>query len=199
MTDVQQAVPVAQIDRDFAAYWTVIAPQNAKKIRAGEWDHHEGVQAAARHRLTEPARKADRLGEGDIGEANHDCLAKRRPGEPMFILLGRDPDAWQIVQAWADRRLAAGGDPHHVALGLKTANAMRDYAADPANHPASAPDASAYPPIDPTHTREAELRSAIVRDLIAERRSYKEDSPTWRAFGFCIDIAEKALFAGSAQ
>jgi hypothetical protein len=107
-------------------------------------------------RLTEPARKADRLGEGDIGEANHDCLAKRRPGEPMFILLGRDPDAWRIVQVWADRRLAAGGDPHHVALGLKTANAMRDYAADPANHPASAPDASAYPPIDPTHTREAE-------------------------------------------
>jgi hypothetical protein len=63
----------------------------------------------------------------------------------MFILLGRDPDAWQIVRAWASRRLNAGGDPEHCLLGMKTANAMREYAADPANHPASAPDASAYP------------------------------------------------------
>ncbi|MBC3943341.1 hypothetical protein [Sphingomonas albertensis] len=52
--------------------------------------------------------------------------------------------------------------------------------------------ADAGKPIDATQTREAETRNAIVRDLIAERRSYKEDSPTWRAFGFCIDIAEKA-------
>jgi len=78
-------------------------------------------------------------------KGNHDCLAKRRPDEPMFILLGRDPDAWQIVRAWANRRLAAGGDPEHCMMGLRTANAMRDYAADPANRPASAPPADAYP------------------------------------------------------
>jgi len=96
---------------------------------------------------TQPATSQEGEDKG-----NHDCLAKRRPGEPMFILLGRDPDAWQIVQAWADRRLAAGGDPHHVALGLKTANAMRDYAADPANRPASAPAADVYPILAATPT-----------------------------------------------
>jgi hypothetical protein len=45
-----ELLPAAQADRDFAALWIVIAPQNAKIIRAGEWDHHPGVQAAARHR-----------------------------------------------------------------------------------------------------------------------------------------------------
>ena len=40
-----------------------------------------------------------------------------------------------------------------------------------------------------------DLRTAIVRDLIDERKRYNEDSPTWRAFGFCIDIAEKAELA----
>ncbi len=86
--------------------------------------------------------------EGVVDKGNHDCLAKRRPGEPMFILLGRDPDAWQIVRAWAARRLNAGGDPEHSLQGMKTANAMREYAADPSNRPASAPDASAYPRLE---------------------------------------------------
>ncbi len=75
---------------------------------------------------------------------NHDCLAKRRPDEPMFILLGRDPDAHNIVRQWAERRLAAGGAPEHCQMGLDTAARMKAYAADPSNAPASAPPASAY-------------------------------------------------------
>lgn len=81
-------------------------------------------------------------GEGELG--NHDCLAKRRPGEPMFILLGRDPDAHNVVRFWADRRLAAGGDPEHCRMGHDTADRMKAYASDPANAPASAPSASSY-------------------------------------------------------
>jgi len=78
---------------------------------------------------------------------NHDCLAKRRPGEPWFILLGRDPDAHNLTRAWGERRLAAGGDPEHCQMGLATAERMKAYAADPANRPASAPPAEAYPPL----------------------------------------------------
>jgi len=77
-------------------------------------------------------------------KANHDCLAKRRAGEPMFILLGRDPDAHNIVRLWAERRLAAGGDPEHCALAMDTARAMKAYAEDPANRPATAPAAADY-------------------------------------------------------
>ena len=88
-------------------------------------------------------------GEGSEDKANHDCLAKRRDGEPMFILLGRDPDAHNIVRFWAERRLAAGGDPEHCRMGLDTSERMKLYAADPANAPASAPPASAYPSSPP--------------------------------------------------
>lgn len=83
--------------------------------------------------------------EGD--EANHDCLAKRRPGEPMFITLGRDPDGAHMVRQWAERRLAAGGDPAHCQMAFDTAARMEVYAADPENRPASAPPADAYPPM----------------------------------------------------
>jgi hypothetical protein len=53
--------------------------------------------------------------------------------------------------------------------------------------------ALAATPTPPTLSED--LREAIVRDLSEERRRYKEESPTWRAFGFCIDIAEKAALA----
>ncbi|WP_133020338.1 hypothetical protein [Sphingomonas sp. PP-CE-1A-559] len=125
-----------------------------------------------------PCKSGEGAGED---KGNHDCLAKRRPGEPMFILLGRDPDAWQIVRAWAARRLNAGGDPEHSMQGMKTANAMREYAADPANRPASAPDASAYPRLDATQTREAELVAALsglelTEDGYSLRVSYDGDA-----------------------
>lgn len=34
------------------------------------------------------------------------CLAKRKPGEPIFVLLGRDPEAPDAIRAWAERRAA---------------------------------------------------------------------------------------------
>lgn len=110
--------------------------------------------------VSRPATSAASEGED---KANHDCLAKRRPGEPMFILLGRDPDAHTIVQLWADRRLAAGGDPDHCRMGYDTAERMAAYAKDPANKPASAPDAVDYPALasPPVSERERELEGAL--------------------------------------
>ncbi|PTQ64866.1 hypothetical protein C8J45_102222 [Sphingomonas sp. PP-CE-3G-477] len=135
-----------------------------------------------------PASLPCKSGEG-AGEdkGNHDCLAKRRPGEPMFILLGRDPDAWQIVRAWAARRLNAGGDPEHSLQGMKTANAMREYAADPANRPASAPDAGAYPRLDATQTREAGESDGLTR-RVAE--VVNEDGGCWTACSGCQESDE---------
>jgi hypothetical protein len=77
-------------------------------------------------------------------ERNWECLVNRRPDEPMFVVLGRDPDGAHIVHEWADRREAAGGDPEHVAQARAVARAMRDYAADPKNAPRTAPDPTAY-------------------------------------------------------
>jgi hypothetical protein len=84
-----------------------------------------------------------------LDQGNVDCLAKRRPGEPMFILLGRDPDAHIIVRLWAERRLAAGGDPEHCEQGLAIASLMEAYGTDPQNAPGSAPSRSAYPRLVP--------------------------------------------------
>jgi hypothetical protein len=69
-TELTPAAPepdgeVVETDREFAARWIVIAPQNAKLILSGEWDHHEGVQAAKRHRLSSTPPQS---GEGMAGE-----------------------------------------------------------------------------------------------------------------------------------
>lgn len=93
-------------------------------------------------------------------EGNHDCLAKRRPGEPMFITLGRDPDGHNMVRQWAERRLAAGGDHEHCQMALDTAARMQVYAANPANRPASAPSAEAYPPLPAAEVNVSALRHA---------------------------------------
>jgi|GEM_PF-3734469 len=100
--------------------------------------------------------------------ANHDCLAKRREGEPMFILLGRDPDAHNIVRMWAERRLKAGGDHGHCQQGLDTAERMKAYAADPENAPRTAPPAAAYPAQpQPTQQGGADRdEAAIGRDFL---------------------------------
>ena len=39
-----------------------------------------------------------------------DCYASAMPNEPMFILIGRDPDAPHLVRAWAHRRSARPGE-----------------------------------------------------------------------------------------
>jgi hypothetical protein len=39
-----------------------------------------------------------------------DCYAKAEPDEPMFVLLARDPAAPDLVESWANRRLAMIND-----------------------------------------------------------------------------------------
>lgn len=39
-----------------------------------------------------------------------DCYGNAEPDEPMFILLARDPAAPELVETWADRRLAMIND-----------------------------------------------------------------------------------------
>jgi hypothetical protein len=85
---------------------------------------------------------------GDVGEGNLDCILKRRPGEPMFVILGRDPDGWRMVQLWAERRADAGGDAEHCVAVMRAAAEMRRYAENPDNASESGPDRSAYPPMD---------------------------------------------------
>ncbi|MFL6728091.1 MAG: Lar family restriction alleviation protein [Sphingomicrobium sp.] len=88
-----------------------------------------------------------------LSPANHDCLAKAKPGEPMFIILGRDPDGANIVRLWAQRRSDAG-DPDHAGPVFAIADAMDDWRAK-GNLPESAPDAANYPPIGVERLREA--------------------------------------------
>jgi len=55
---------------------------------------------------------------------NFDCYANADPDEPMFILLGRDRDAPQLVQDWADQREHAGEDAAKVEEARDCADAM---------------------------------------------------------------------------
>lgn len=54
-----------------------------------------------------------------------DCYANADPDEPMFVLLGRDPFAPDLVDTWADLREAAGDDPRKVQEARQCAEAMR--------------------------------------------------------------------------
>lgn len=63
-----------------------------------------------------------------------DCYTNALPDEPMFILLGRDPDAPNLVEHWADGRQAdidAGNRPLSdaamVAEARECAQKMRDW------------------------------------------------------------------------
>lgn len=61
-----------------------------------------------------------------------DCYTNADPDEPMFVLLGRDRSAPELVEAWADRRearIVAGEAPESdrakVAEARDCAKAMR--------------------------------------------------------------------------
>ena len=49
--------------------------------------------------------------------------------EPMFVLLGRDKHASELVRAWASKREAAGEDPAKVREARDCANAMVEWRA----------------------------------------------------------------------
>lgn len=59
-----------------------------------------------------------------------DCYANAEPDEPMFVLLGRDKDAPDLVDEWARRRKRADEDPAKVREATECAAAMRRYRAN---------------------------------------------------------------------
>lgn len=76
-----------------------------------------------------------------LDEANLSCLMKRLPGEPMFIVLGRDPDGGFITRLWAQRRFDAG-DTEHANAVFPIADEMDAWAST--HKPESAPPREAY-------------------------------------------------------
>lgn len=54
-----------------------------------------------------------------------DCYTNAAPDEPMFVLLGRDKHAPQLVELWARQRSEENEDPAKVGEALKCAKAMR--------------------------------------------------------------------------
>ena len=56
-----------------------------------------------------------------------DCYANAKPDEPMFVLLGRDAQAPQLVEIWARVRAEDGEDPKKVEEALVCAKAMRKW------------------------------------------------------------------------
>jgi hypothetical protein len=54
----------------------------------------------------------------------YDCYENAHPDEPMFVLLGRDPDAPILVRLWAAKRKAAGELPEKVDEANRCADAM---------------------------------------------------------------------------
>jgi hypothetical protein len=56
-----------------------------------------------------------------------DCYANAENDEPMFVLLGRDGHAPQLVELWAGQRADEGEDPAKVEEALKCAKAMRKW------------------------------------------------------------------------
>lgn len=64
-----------------------------------------------------------------------DCYANAHPDEPMFILLGRDPLAPELVERWADLRAARRGPSPKVEEARACARAMREWGADNTRSP----------------------------------------------------------------
>lgn len=75
------------------------------------------------------------------GPSNLLTMGKALPGEPAFIILGRDPDGAFIVKQWAERREAAG-DPEHAQSAYPIAQAMEAWAKE--HRAQTAPPASRY-------------------------------------------------------
>lgn len=59
-----------------------------------------------------------------------DCYQNAHPDEPMFVLLGRDPNAGMLVRMWASLRESIGEDPAKVAEARKCAMDLDQWARD---------------------------------------------------------------------
>lgn len=58
---------------------------------------------------------------------SYDCYGQADLDEPMFVLLGRDPDAPDLVRRWASARESRGEAPAKVASARAIAAAMDTY------------------------------------------------------------------------
>ncbi len=56
-----------------------------------------------------------------------DCYAAANPDEPIFVLLGRDKHAPDLIRRWAHERSRAGENPLKVQEALNCAEAMDNY------------------------------------------------------------------------
>lgn len=65
----------------------------------------------------------------------YDAYRKAHPDEPMFTLLGRDPDAPMLVRLWASIRARSGEVPEKVTEALHCANDMEAWRDRPAGIP----------------------------------------------------------------
>lgn len=142
-----------------AGDWAVIRPECAKTMICM-------VRARKEH---DPLFDAPQPGASKLTQANRDCIAKALPGEPMFVILGRDPDGATMVRLWAQRRKDAG-DAAHADPVFAIADDMDAWRA--AGHrPESAPPADAYAPApQPGGAETKELRAVFeeIGDAIAQ-------------------------------
>jgi hypothetical protein len=188
MSDVQQAVPVAgehyrHVKRSTVYEVVGLASlQNANQAVLSEaaclviyrgddgnlWAREGGEFMDGRFaRLTEPARKADRLGEGgqDRKFAFRDGQFVNRVSgepipldEPVIIFRARDNHSLPILREY----LTMASDPHH-RQAIK--DRMGEFAAWRADHPDRVKEPGITHHIrlnDPTHTREGEEERAAV-------------------------------------
>lgn len=63
----------------------------------------------------------------------YDCYANAAPDEPMFVLLGRDNTAPQVIRFWCQERIRVGknkpGDPQ-ITEALECARTMERFNAE---------------------------------------------------------------------
>jgi hypothetical protein len=90
------------------------AAASVRHLLAGE--AHEGLVASIEQALRSATR------EGDC------CVPL--PTEPFFVLLGRDPQAPDLVETWADIRAIAEPSSAKPGMARSTASAMRDWKRD---------------------------------------------------------------------
>ena len=63
-----------------------------------------------------------------------DCYANAEPDEPMFVLLGRDPIAFILVETWAAIREKMGTDAEKLTEARECAKKLEEWARQKGKH-----------------------------------------------------------------
>jgi hypothetical protein len=136
------AIPGAKEAFALAKMWVIAHEQMGYEVRPNWWEPKE-------EQTPQSIMEAD----------NKACLRKKLPEEPMFIILGRDPDGGNIVRLWGERRIKAG-DRDHGMKALSVAKMMDEWAKD--HKPHSGPDKRDYGPI-------GNLSELVAEDVVVQR------------------------------